>query len=170
MSNELKSLQCLVRSEEEISTGRKLTRAAIEAFLVGLGPPISFCNPSFTSSVIFMNKLVPRGINTRLGTPGDFDLGPEVENLQFESRSGNLLRAWTKPAKMAPSSGAHGSIVYIHGSGGNRGWPLYRIKLMKILSLCGFNVFSFGKSSYEIKWGASSRWSFDNVFRLFRFR
>ena len=157
MSNELKSLQCLVRSEEEISTGRKLTRAAIEAFLVGLGPPISFCNPSFTSSVIFMNKLVPRGINTRLGTPVDFDLGPEVENLQFESRSGNLLCAWKKPAKMAPSSGAHGSIVYIHGSGGNRGWPLYRIKLMKILSLCGFNVFSFGKSSYEIKWGASSR-------------
>ena len=150
MSNELKSLQCLVRSEEEISTGRKLTRAAIEAFLVGLGPPISFCNPSFTSSVIFMNKLVPRGINTRLSTPSEFDLGSEVENVQFESRSGNLLRAWKKPAKLSPSSTAHGSIVYIHGSGGNRGWPLYRVKLMKILSLCGFNVFSFGKSSYEI--------------------
>ena len=147
MSNELKSLQCLVRSEEEIPTGRKLTRAAIEAFLVGLGPPISFCNPSFTSSVIFMNKLVPRGINTRLGTPSDFDLGHDVENVQIESRSGNSLRAWKKNAKMPASSelSAHGSIVYIHGSGGNRGWPLYRVKLMKILSLCGFNVFSFGK-------------------------
>ena len=143
----MKSLQCLVRSEEEIPTGRKLTRAAIEAFLVGLGPPISFCNPSFTSSVIFMNKLVPRGINIRLSTPSDFDLGPDVENVQFESRSGNSIRAWKKNAKVPPSSelSAHGSIVYIHGSGGNRGWPLYRVKLMKILSLCGFNVFSFGK-------------------------
>lgn len=150
MSNELKSLQCLVRSGEEISIGRKLTRAAIEAFLVGLGPPISFCNPSFTSSVIFMNKLVPRGINNRLSTPSDFDFGPEVENVQFQSRSGNLLRAWKKSAQIPISSEltSHGSIVYIHGSGGNRGWPLYRVKLIKILSLCGFNVFSFDYSGF----------------------
>ena len=38
-----------------------------------------------------------------------------------------------------------GSILYIHGSGGNRCWPYYRVRLLKILKLSGFNVLSVGK-------------------------
>ena len=59
--DELKKLQCLVRGEEVVTTKKKLTRVAIEAFIVGLGPPISFCHSHFTNDIIFMNKLVPSG-------------------------------------------------------------------------------------------------------------
>lgn len=152
MSNELKSLQCLVRSEEQISTGNRITRATIETLLVGFGPPISFFNSSFTSSVIFMNKLVPRGINSRLACPYDFDL-PNGENIEFNSKSGNKLKGW----KVDALQPVIGSVLYVHGSGGNRGWPFYRVKLMKILSLCGFNVFSFDFSGFGDSEGTPSQ-------------
>ena len=138
--NKLRQIQCLVRGDEVVSTSKKATRIAIEAFIIGLGPPLSFCSSQFTNDLIFMNKLVPRGLTEKLTEPSNFGL-QDTENFELMSKSGNKIFGWKQNAQ----GNVLGSVLYLHGSGGNRGWPNYRTNLMAILSLCGFNVLNIGK-------------------------
>ena len=79
-------------------------------------------------------------IKGELPDPRNFGL-TDTENVSITSKSGNKIFGWKK--KVANGS-YKGSILYLHGSGGNRAWPCYRIKMLKILHLCGFNVLSVG--------------------------
>jgi len=137
---ELKQIQTMVRPLESLSTTQSLIRGAVEAAIVGLGPPLSLLNRSLVLNIILMNKLVPAGINRRLNQPETFGLD-RTANVLF----GGSVHGW---ARETCAKRVKGNILYIHGSGGNRAWPGYRVTMVAVLNLLGFNVLSVDLTGY----------------------
>lgn len=137
---ELKQIQTMVRPLESLSTAQSLLRGAVEAAIVGLGPPLALLNRSMVMNIILMNKLVPSAVNRRLDQPESFGLD-RTRNVQF----GTTVHGWARETR---SKRVKGHILYIHGSGGNRAWPGYRVTIIAVLNLLGFNVLSVDLTGY----------------------
>lgn len=132
---------CLIRQQENISLRRRLSMKLGEVILAGFGPPVSFMVPSVSTNLIFMHRMGNMKASiSRLRDPlNHFNLD-NVTQVAINSTSGNRIGAWYSPVR-----NAIGSILFCHGSGGNRGWPFHRVKMLKILRSLGYNVLTIGK-------------------------
>lgn len=140
----------LVRPVRAVPYRQRISLKFAEILLAGQGPPVAFLVPSSSNDFIFMHRLenMPDSVR-RLADPLN---GYNLDNstsLQIESLSGNRSGAW-----YTPSSNPIGSILFCHGSGGNRGYPTHRVRLVKILRHFGFNVLTIDYSGYG-DWSSS---------------
>ena len=147
-SDDVSKYFCQIRHAENISIPRRISLKLGEFMLAGLGPPISFLIPSAPINLIFMHKM--GNLNYRkLRDPLNYFNLDNVTQISIQSESKNRIGAWYSPVK-----NAIGSILFCHGSGGNRGYPSHRVKMVKILRSFRYNVLSIGefrKSLSKIK-------------------
>jgi hypothetical protein len=124
-------------SSREYTTIERFRRASLKVFAGALGPPLSFVWSSLPKHLVFMNKDGNLS-NDFFSEPKSF--GVDSENFQITSSSGNTLGLWA-----VKSESSIGSILFCHGSGGNRATPSHRLAVLKNLSALNFNIVAFGK-------------------------
>lgn len=75
-------------------------------------------------------------------------VGLDFEPLQMQSEDGETLEGW-----FIPTDAARGTLLYLHGNGGNIG---HRVEMLKVFHQLGLNVLIFDYRGYGRSTGAPS--------------
>ena len=127
-------------SSRESTPLERFRRASLKVFAGALGPPLSFVWSSLPKHLVFMHNSgkLP---NDYFSDPSNY-FAVDSRNYKITSSSGNTLGLWA-----VEKASSIGSVLFCHGSGGNRASPSHRIAVLKNFTALNFNIISFGKSS-----------------------
>ncbi|CBY39289.1 unnamed protein product [Oikopleura dioica] len=128
-------------SSREYTPIERFRRASLKVFAGALGPPLSFVWSSLPKHLVFMNK--DGNVTNDFFSDPLKSFGIDSENLQISSSSGNILGLWAVKREFSI-----GSILFCHGSGGNRASPSHRLAILKNLSALNFNIVAFDYSGF----------------------
>ena len=125
-------------SSREFTPVERFRRASLKVFAGALGPPLSFVWSSLPKHLVFMHKAENVGESFFSDPMKTF--GVDSLDYKITSCSGNTIGLWAVKKETSI-----GSVLFCHGSGGNRASPPHRLAVLKNFTALNFNIVSFGK-------------------------